>query len=413
MRGFLVSLSCNGTEKRIQLAILNAQDFWLMAAPFSNILAGVYNDSEPKSGVSGTKFHRLCSVVEALNKASLAPEELEKAAEIADARALRSKTYQHFTEYSMIAAHIRWLKTSSISNSDRHIRGGTVLRLEEEGYISSQSSLSDSSQRITFWLPEHERQTFLRSSESINSRAAIFDELDGDYFLPEISEKVVQLWPQNGPAMFVHSLDAKVHLRNEFMKFAHKQFLQNVMCHAFADRSHNQNFTKPVLRDFEQLGKDHLFGSIAYLEYLLIDPSRDHYETSMSELEALHPLLVERYSMEWDELVSKRSKLLLVSYCDTGPGLERHYIQFGSNEADTATDITTKEIIDGRLTGRSAFGSGQGLNDVRKLAANSGATLIFETQQSLYYCDPQNANEHNTSSKRTPRGTCVSIVVEI
>jgi hypothetical protein len=384
-----------------------------MATPFSNILTEVYNESEPKSGGAGTKFHRLCRVVEALNKAPLDSEELEKAAEIADARALRSKTYQHFTEYSMIAAHIRWLKTSSISNSDRHIRGGSVLRLEEEGYISSQSSHSDSSQRITFWLPEHERQTFLRFSESINARASIFDELDGDYFFPEISEKIVQLWPGDGQAMFVHSLDTKVHMRNEFMKFAHKQFLQNVMCHAFADGSHNQNFTKPVLRDFQQLGKDHLFGSIAYLEYFLIDPNRDHYETSMGELEALHPLLVERYSMAWDELATKRSKLLLVSYCDTGPGLERHYIQFGSYGADKTAGITIKEIIDGRLTGRSAFGSGQGLNDVRKLASNSGVTLIFETQRSLYYYDPQNAKEHNESSKRTPRGTSVSIVVEI
>jgi hypothetical protein len=133
----------------------------------------------------------------------------------------------------------------------------------------------------------------------------------------------------------------------------------------------------------------------------------------MGELEALHPLLVERYSTTWDELISKRSKILIVSYCDTGPGLERHYIQFGSNGANKTADITTKEIIDGRLTGRSTFGSGQGLSDVRKLAANAGAILIFETQQSLYYCDPQKAHEHSRRSKRTPRGTSVSIVVEI
>ena len=162
-----------------------------MVTSFSDILSSVYNESEPKSGSSGTKFHRLCRVVEALNRTPLDTEELAKAAEIADARAIRSKSYQHFTEYSMMAAHIRWLKTSNISNSDRHIRGGSVLRLEEEGYVSSKSSLSDSSRRMTFWLPEHERQTFLRSSESINARTSIFDELDGDSFLPQISEKIV------------------------------------------------------------------------------------------------------------------------------------------------------------------------------------------------------------------------------
>lgn len=384
-----------------------------MATTVSNILSGVYTELAPKSGASGTKFHRLCRVVEALNKVPHEPDELEKSAERMDARARRSKTYQHFTEYSMVAAHIRWLKTSSISNSDRHIRSGSVLSLEEEGYISSRFSLCDSSKRVTFWLPEHERQIFLRSSDSINARSAIFDELDGDCFLPEIGEKIGRLWPQDGQGIFVQSLDAKVDLRNEFMKFAHKQFLQNVMCHAFADRSHNQNFTKSVLRDFKQLGKDHIFGSIAYLDFLLIDPARDQYETSMGELAALHPLLAERYSMVWEELASKKSKLLLASYCDTGPGLERHYIQFGFHGADKPTDITTKEIIDGRLTGRSAFGSGQGLHDVRILAAKSGATLVFETQQSLYYCDPQNANEKITGNKRTPRGTSASVVVEI
>lgn len=384
-----------------------------MAITASNILSEIYTDLAPKSGITGTKFHRLCRVVEALNGVPLDAEELEKAAERMDTRARGSKTYQHFTEYSMLAAHLRWLQKSATSHTDQYMRSGPVLNLEEEGYISSQSPLSDSKQRATFWLPEHERQTFLRSSESISARAAIFDELDGDYFLPEISDKILQLWPQDGQAMFMHSLDARVHLRNEFMKFAHKQLLQNVMCHAFAGRPHNQNYTKPVLRDFEQLGKDYLFGSIAYVEYFLIDPIRDEYKYSMGELEALHNLLAERYASAWEELASKKKKLLVTTYCDTGPGLERHYIQFGSSDEKQKDDITTKEIIDRRLTGRSAFGSGQGLHDVRKLAASSEAILIFETQRSLYYCDSQNANEHSSISMRTPRGTSVSVVIEI
>lgn len=313
----------------------------------------------------------------------------------------------------MLAAHLNWLKASNLSTGERNFFLKNEMTVEEDGYILPPKDLPIQERRISFWLPEHEKQVFMRNENELNSRSDLFDSLKRKSFLPLLSKKIQLVWPEHGEAVFGRSLDPKVRLRTSFMEFAHKQLLQNVMCHAYGNVSHNSNYNSFTLDHYQQLGKDFLFSSIAYLDISMINPMEDSFEKAISELNAIHPKLGEYYSQKWKKIISERSRILLFSYCDIGPGIERHLTQFGPQEVRAEEEISTKEIIDGRMTGRNTFGSGQGLYDVRNLAKDSEARLVFETPNSIYYSDPSNNEDCMSEPPKVPRGTSVSVVVEM
>lgn len=371
-----------------------------------------YDYLELSDNEDGRQFHRLSNLVHKLDKAGSEVADLHTLYDRFEKKRDSSKTARMFTEFSLICCHIAWLGRLRNDYDLAQKHQNFTLSSEQEGLIAFEQNSIAPENQATFFLPTHERCVGLSSSESQTFRKDLFESRSKKHFFPRIQSVLSRVWPALERDISASTLDATTLIRNEFLQFMHKQLLQNVLTHAYAEATHNPNYSKHFLDHYSSEGADFLFGSIAYLEIRALDPQTMSKNKFRAELASYHRLLSDAENQRYDRMIARKSRLIAFSYCDTGPGIERHLRHFSPQKYALPEKFDTKYVLDNRLAGRTVARAGEGLSDIRKHSQESDATLIIETAESTYLKSEQDGLEHTDEQTRVKRGTSVTILFE-
>lgn len=370
-------------------------------------------DEGPYNETSGRKIHRVCRVIHDLDKHKPGLEEIETLNGQFAWRRDHAKSQELFAEYALICGHLSWL--GALQKDDALIRQFRSFShcTNDEGLVRRSGHELKDDASILFLLPNHERSVSSQNSDSEEYRRDLFETLPREHFFPQILSVINSVWQNTNLGLSPQTLDAHMMLRNRFVQFMHKQLLQNALTHAYADVTFNRNYNPSTRSHFAQEGDDFLFGVLAYLEVQVLDPRRVTIGKFSNELSSYHSNLGERGEAIFERLKQRKARLCIFSYCDTGPGIERHLINFSPKRADLPKSFDVRFVLDHKLSGRTSINSGEGLSDVRALAEEASAVLVIETPSSIYIDDAVAGVEVSQANDRLSRGTAVSMLFEV
>jgi len=375
-------------------------------------ISEIYNGLIPENSLFGRKVHRLNAAVHHLDRPKATLETVNALFKKYTNRATSSKSPQARAEYELLSGHLSWLGS---------LKGDPNLKAEFtrfktaanfEGFLGDQESDASHQDTLTFRLDLHV-QRIMSSIEAATFQRDVFDSCGKEAFLPRISRVVDRVWKKYSIEVSPVSLDASAMLRKSFVEFMHLQLVQNALSHANADATFNRNYNRFSREHFQAEGEDYLFGVLTFLDVTLLDPhtlSQDKFDL---ELQSFYPKFVEVVPNLYQRLSRQRKRVLIFSYCDTGPGIERHVRNFSPKRASLPDTLNVKRIIDDRMAGREVPGAGQGLNDVRELAREVSATIVVETPGGVYFDDSGSNIEQTEQKSRLSRGTAFSVILEI
>jgi hypothetical protein len=368
---------------------------------------------EPRSSSLGRRFHRLCGIIDDLDKRKPALDEIRDLLSRFEKRRDNTKSQELFAEYELICGHLSWLGSlqgdGELTSKYRYFSSFT----EREGLIGRSDQEYSDRASISFLLPNHERSISADNNGTTEYRRDLFETLQRERFFPKILSVINAVWPKSKLGISPQTLDAHLLMRNNFIQFMHKQLLQNALTHAYADVTFNRNYAASTRSHFAHEGDDFLFGVLAYLEVQVLDPKKSKVADFSAELASFHPNLGERGPAVHEQLRQRKTRLCSFSYCDSGPGIERHLRQFSPDRVNLPKEFDTRYVLDNKLSGRMSINSGEGLADVRTLAQQANAILIIETPGSIYIDDITASVEFSGKNNRVSRGTSVSILIEV
>lgn len=390
---------------------ITPQRAFYMAKSFN--LGEIYSEPKPKNSVLGRKCHRLCAAVDFLDNNKLNASEILNQFHRFKERRDSAKTAQLYAEYQLLCAHLSWLGNNlEIKELCEEFQAfGNIS--SDEGLLSRGEEDLNSEHALTFLLDSHERQTSAELTKVGGFRRDVFETATREDFLPRIIKVIGARWSTKPLGISQHTLDTRSLLRNSFLQFMHKQLLQNALCHAFADSTFNPKYNKFYRNYYASEGDEFLFGSLAFLDVQLLDPKLINEAQFADELRAIHPNMVEDTNWSYARLTLRKSRILIFSYCDTGPGIERHIRTFSPRKDDLPNGFDIKFVLDNRVAGREDIGSGMGLSDVRQLSREVGAKFVIETSNSIYLDDQLNNQEYSSERSRMSRGTTATVVFEV
>ena len=375
-------------------------------------ISEIYDGLVPENSHLGRKVHRLNAAVHHLDRPKATLEIVSGLFQKYTNRAASSKSQQARAEYELLSGHLSWLGS---------LRGDPRLSAEYakfktaanvEGFLGDQDSDATREDTLTFRLDLHVQR--LRSSIEDNTfQRDIFDSCGKEAFLPRIYRIVDKVWKKHSIEVSPASLDASAMLRKSFVEFMHLQLLQNALSHANADATFNRNYNRFSREHFSTEGEDYLFGVLTFLDVTLLDPHKVSQAKFNLELQSFYPTLSSVAADLYQRLIGQRRRVLIFSYCDTGPGIERHVRHFSPKRANLPDTLNVKRIIDDRMAGREVPGAGQGLNDVRELAREVSARIVVETPGGIYFDDSVSNIEQTEQKSRLSRGTAFSVILEI
>ncbi|MDO9641207.1 MAG: hypothetical protein Q7J44_21985 [Pseudotabrizicola sp.] len=376
--------------------------------PISEIYAGL----EPENSIHGRKVHRLNAAVHYLDRPKPTLETIGSLFRKYTSRAGRSKTPQARAEYELLSGHLSWLGSLNDDPNLKDEYAKFKTASNPEGYLGDQGIDATHEDTLTFRLDLHIHRIRASLGPSTFQRD-MFDACGKEVFLPRISRVIENVWRKHSILVSPNSLDASAMLRKSFVEFMHMQLAQNALTHAHADATFNGNYTKFYREHFSNEGEDFLFGVLTFLDVTLLDPKAMGDSNFNQQLQSFYPKLKNLMLGTYERLIRQKRRLLIFSYCDTGPGIERHVRNFSPSRANLSDTLSLKQIMDGRIAGRESAGAGQGLNDVRELASEISAKIVVETPDGTYFSDNHNGVEETDRTSRLSRGTTFSVILEI
>jgi len=371
-----------------------------------------YNRLEMQDSESGRQFHRLSDLVDVLDKSKPGIDELHSLFDRFDLKRKSSKSARMLAECTLVCCHIAWLGRLKDDKRLTRSHQDFVLRTDQEGLISSDEYPPERVKTATFFLPSHERSIGSLGGGVAEYRKDLFETRTKRQFFQRIQSVLAKTWPSLEREISANTLDANAVVRNEFMQFMHKQLLQNALTHAYAEAVHNPNYTKHYLDHYKDEGADFLFGSLAYLEVRTLEPGRMDKKLFGAELASYHQDLSPEANRMYDRLLSRGSRIIAFSYCDTGPGIERHIRHFSPSKSELPEEFDIKFAMDNRLAGRAVARAGEGLADIRRHSQDARAILIIETTDGSYLLSEQLSVDEVCKKSRVKRGTSVSVLFE-
>jgi hypothetical protein len=382
----------------------------MVAKPTATSIREIYNS--PTGATSGSLFHRLNNVVDRLDKNKPTVPELVSLRRHFSTKASLSKGYIAYCEYWLVVHHLDWLLRLQ-ANSRASLPPTLQKVCSEAGLIVPTAQQKKDSTTLIYYLPLHEAFTSKKYLTANQHRKDVFDTDVSGKFVQGIVEALSELWPEHAINLHSQTLDTKVLLRQRFLQFLHWQLLQNALTHALADPLFNSNYTRSTAETFSALeGSDFLFGSIAILQLSLLDAKTCTAEQYCSVLSETHPRLA-RHSVDRHALDSRRhTRTMVLTYSDTGPGIERHVRHFSPMREKLPDSLTSKYILENRISGREVLDSGNGLLDIRVLSDDARAILVIETPNSTYLHSAELGLEEVAGGAAMNRGTSVSIILE-
>lgn len=375
-------------------------------------ISEIYDGLVPENSHLGRKVHRLNAVVHYLDRTKPTLETLNGLFRRFINRAETSKSQQARAEYELISGHLSWLGSL---RGDPHLReeyGKFKAAANFEGLLGNQNSDASREDTLTFRLDLHV-QRIRASIENNTFQRDVFDTCGKEAFLPRISRIVDKVWKKHSIEVSPASLDASAMLRKSFVEFMHLQLVQNALSHANADATFNRNYNRFSKEHFSTEGEDYLFGVLTFLDITLLDPNAMSQAKFDLQLQSFYPKLSSVATEIYQRLSRQRRRVLIFSYCDTGPGIERHVRHFSPKRASLPDTLNVKRIIDDKMAGREVPGAGQGLNDVRELAREVSARIVVETPGGIYFDDRGSNIEQTEQKSRLSRGTAFSVILEI
>lgn len=372
----------------------------------------IYN-VEPYNSPNGRKIHRLARIVADLDRSKPDLEEVEYLLDRFRNRSESAHSSNSFAEYALLAGHLAWLGSLLGDQDCTNDFLDFSTETHAEGLLHSKGAIKDTEASLIFRLQNHERAVSSEGSSASVFRRDLFERLSREHFFPRVLAVIKSVWSDHDIGIAPFSLDANQMFRNDLLQFIHLQLLQNALTHAYASPTFNQNYAPLSRRLFSSEGDDFLFGIIAYLEVELIDPAQIDARRFINTLASYHPALVEKAAALHDEMKRRKTRFAAFSYCDTGPGIERHIRHFSPRRTDIPRNADIKYMLDRKISGRTELNSGEGLNDVRRMARQAKAYLVIETPDSLFLENTALEMQFCFKNKRLPRGTSVSVIVEV
>ena len=367
---------------------------------------------EPENSILGRKVHRLNAAIHYLDRPKPTLETIGSLFRKYTSRAGSSKTTQSRAEYELLSGHLSWLGSLQDDPSLKNEYAKFKTASNQEGFLGDPGIDTSQEDTLTFRLDLHIHRIRASLGETAFQRD-VFDACGKEVFLPRISRIIENVWRRHSIVVSPNSLDASVMLRKSFIEFMHLQLSQNALTHAHADATFNGNYNRFYREHFSNEGDDFLFGVLTFLDVTLLDPQVMGDANFNKQLRSFCPTLNSAMFGSYERLIGQKRRLLIFSYCDTGPGIERHVRNFSPKRATLPKSLNLRQIMDGRLAGRDSAGAGQGLNDVRELAREISAKIVVETSDGTYFGDSLNDIEETNKTSRLSRGTAFSVILEI
>lgn len=178
--------------------------------------------------------------------------------------------------------------------------------------------------------------------------------------------------------------------RDAFFSVNH-EIIENSMSHGVISTI-NPHAARSGLEDF---------GKVFFLQ-----TSTEHYTVRKSSNSSYFPEGFAGYhrASSGSKLTGKQ-KYRVITYFDTGLGVQRHLEKFG----DIPGDRSISQIANERLSARPIIGSGRGFEKMKMFTAGLRAFLTVATPDSTYSFNGIDQTESETGSSKVIRGTVVSI----
>lgn len=355
-------------------------------------------------------IHRICDAVEALSRAKPERTQLENYLKYYRTQCENAPNAVALNELTLLCNHLNWLlDTLYLSDGSRF----PINRQDRTQLPVNTGDVIATGDELSFDLASVESKVWRANGVTGMYRRDIFDAVHDQNFLQPVLDEISSVWVDRDILVTPYSLDENLIKRSRFLAFMHKQFTQNALTHALANGMHNENF-QSRFRDFVKLGYgDFVFGSLAYLEVSFIELSGRSRKNAAEKVDAFSRLILQSDPEYLDRVERTHGRIVAFSYCDTGPGIERHVREFGPHRQSLPEGLNIKSIIDNNIVGRRKLKAGFGLSDVRRLAAGVKAKFLVETQHSTYLYDGHTQRDRVENISRLSRGTSATVLLEV
>jgi len=354
-------------------------------------------------------IHRICDAVEVLGKSKPEKATLANLLRVYQAQSENATDAPTQAELALLCNHLVWLQHSLFPDGDFE----RPLNVGKDQILICENELSEQSDELLFDLSTLESVVWRTGSPKGTYRRDIFDAIDDQSFLRPVLDQISTTWTRKDILVTPYSLDEHLINRSRFIAFMHKQFMQNVLTHALANAIHNENY-QSRFQEFLKLGfGDFLFGSVAFLEVSFFDLKNKSRRNIVDRVNAYSRLILESDPQYLDRAKNRSGSIVAFSYCDTGPGVERHVREFSPQASVLPKSLGIKAIIDEKIAGRTKLKAGLGLNDIRGLSSGVRAKFLIETQQSTYLHDGYMNLDVISEKSELSRGTSATIFLEM
>jgi hypothetical protein len=370
-------------------------------------------DENPSSQKASSTFHRLSKAVDELDREKPAEDELKSLCRHFHSKANISKSQHDFGELTLVAHHLEWLMALKLDSAALPSSNPTA-NTSASGILSKSLAKPKHDDTLIFYLPSNEAATSRKYETSISQRSNVFDTKVAQAFFEPIASELLRFWPKQLKPLVGRAPTPKYAKLRSLLTFAHWQLLQNTLTHALAEPTFNRNYVQSWLRHYSPLaGTEYLFGSISALVVEVLDPSITPQNTFNRRMHSISGSLSNVCGDIYLAAKNSQQAILVLSYIDTGPGIERHIRHFSPRKAQLPKTFDTKFVIENRVSGRDILDSGNGLQDICQLASEAGAIIVFETPESQYALSRTHDLNSVTSASSVPRGTSVTILLQV
>ncbi len=207
-------------------------------------------------------------------------------------------------------------------------------------------------------------------------------------------------------------------LRDSLVQLVH-EISENALSHGIASRINQNRHNHPV--DFgrlfvfqisrERIGPKKVYGENQVMPGLIDFHAHYTKQRDVPGQNGAGELLEHADDPPEPKKTSATKQYLVLSFFDTGMGIEEHMRKYGNEPEGPARTIP--EIANGNLSTRSLSGSGHGLQNIFKLTEELQAFIVFRTSRGTYTYNGITGKGGAQKKINLPRGTLISLYLPV
>lgn len=384
-------------------------------------LKDIFRETASEKGQRSFDHIGLINTFHQIDRVDPSSEEIEELIARCKTRIGLARNLTDKADFMFGLVHLNWLnsirKPQEIDFDFCNVDG---LNTDEFGRLVGEEN-SIKKDDIVYYLPKLEQAVSQQLRSTGIRRRELFESNCEHYLFAPILKSVASSSAVLSRRLKTKAADAKIGKPTSFLRFANKQLIQNIFCFSHANLTFNLNYNsvgKRAIGDAE--GLDYFFGAVSYVAVSKFDNEQE-IDNFRKKLQNVHSKLEAKFVSSLDNYLRLKKdgavelpSFILLTYCDTGPGMVRHLREFLTATKPTIDSLNIKKVLDEKLSSRGRQGgSGMGLSDIRFLASYSKASFVIETSDSCYAFDGVSGEETVDGSSRLTRGNIASILIEI